>query len=210
MYVSVHCKQIISKIKSNEIKSYDQVISECSRFAGKFRQEGLADMCWNLQEIDFDYAVLQSLIRKYDYRFQAVDLWADFSIEEKHKLVMLMENFESKTNLLCGVKYDFSLGKDLKRDDYHFISPYIYFLPTVDNGECCLLMVNLTGNKIFFSTDKNLPDYGKKMREWQFGGKYSLNKFICAINDKRLIFKLDNESLVMSDYEDKEHKREIK
>ncbi len=71
----------------------------------------------------------------------------------------------------------------------------------MEGGECCLEMINLIGDKIFFSTDKNSLDYDKKLREWKFGGKYSLNKFVCAINDKRLIFSLDNEIQVESDYE---------
>lgn len=201
MYTSFYCNKIISQIKSNEIKTYEEVLAACSRFGGTFWRQGLADMCWDLKRVNFDYARSRMLVREYDYRFTNVDLWKNFSDEEKPKIAELMQDFESKTNLLCGIQYQFNLGKDLDLADYDFISPYIYFLPAVDKGECCLEMINLIGDKIFFSTDKTSPDYGKKVREWKFGGKYSLNKFICAINDKRLIFNLDNEILVKSDYE---------
>ena len=200
MYTSFYCNKIISQIKDGTLKTYDQVLAACSRFDGNFWRQGLSDMCWDLKRVNFDYAKSRALVRKYDYRFKNVNLWANFSTDEKTKLAELMQDFERKTNLLCGIQYSFSLGKELDLADYDFISPYIYFLPTVEEGECCLEMINLIGDKIFFSTDKTSPDYGKKVREWKFGGKYSLNKFICAINDKRLIFNLDNEILVKSDY----------
>ena len=204
MFTSMMCDKIISKIKSNEIKTYDEVLAACSRFDGNFWRQGLADMCWDLKKINYDYASSRMMVREYDYRFKNVDLWKDFSTDEKPKLAELMHGFESKTNLLCGIEYQFSLRKDLDLADYDFISPYIYFLPAVNDGECCLEMINLIGDKIFFSTDKNSPDYGKKVREWKFGGKYSLNEFICAINDGRLIFNLDTEILIESDFKEYE------
>ena len=200
MHTSFFCNKIISQIKDGTLKTYDQVLAACSRFDGNFWRQGLSDMCWDLKKISLDYAKSRMLVRKYDYRFKNVDLWANFSTDEKTKLAEVMQDFERKTNLLCGIQYSFSLGKELDLADYDFISPCIYFLPAVEEGECCLEMINLIGDKIFFSTDKTGPDYNKKLWEWKFGGKYSLNKFICAINDKRLIFNLDNEILVKSDY----------
>lgn len=203
MYTRLVCDKVISDIKSNVIKSYQETLDALISMKGQFRRMGLADMCWNQKKIDFDYSTIRMHVYKYDYRFSKYDdLWNNLKTEDKESLAVLMNIFESKTNILCGIEYDFCLGKELTQNDYNFISPSVFFLPAVNNGKVYLEMVNLVGEKVFFTLDKEVPTYSKSIKKWEFGGIYSLNKLMTAINDRRMIFTLDNEILLTSNYGD--------
>ena len=64
-------------------------------------------------------------------------------------------------------------------------------------------MISRGKERVYFTQDKSKEEYNTKIVEWQSEGVYSLNKLIAAIQDRRLLFSLDNEVLVESDYEDR-------
>lgn len=201
LYTRLVCDKIINEIKNDKIKSIQGTRDALSVLTGNFRRMGLADMCWNLRKIDLNYSTRRMLVHKYDYRFSNdCDFWNNLDENDKEELAILMNRFEVQTNILCGIQYDFYLGKKLTGNELNFISPYVYFLPAKNNGKFYLRMVNLSGDEVFFSADKNEVLYSKKIQNWEYNGVYSLNKLISAINDKRLILNLDSEVLVISDY----------
>ena len=203
LYTALVCKKVIADIKSAKIKSYEETLQALSKLSGNFRRMGLADMCWNLQELDFYYSVSRMMVHKYDYRFKNTPLvWNKFSDHDKEQLAFIMQRFEHKTNLLCGLQYDFYVGKDLCESKLSFISPNVYFLPALENEKYYLQMQNLAGEKVYFSLDKSESQYTTKIALWQFKGCYSLNKLIAAIQDRRLIFSADNEILLQSNFQD--------
>ena len=204
VYTITFVKQTLACISTDRIKSYEETLQSFSKLWGRFRQLGLADMCWNLRKCDFKYSTLRMLVHKYNYRFKNTPaIWSNLTEQDKEALSPIMHEFESRTNLLCGLQYDFYLGKKLTFKDMKFICPHVYFLPVKLNGAYYLGMISRGKERVYFTQDKSKEEYNTKIVEWQSEGVYSLNKLIAAIQDRRLLFSLDNEVLVESDYEDK-------